>query len=98
MVSRKDTIMRAAKRTAKQAQEAASRKVSKTRKVLGVDSHRHCVVCWKPIPLDSNPAICDDDNCEKVNERREKSRKRWAFLMYSGVLIFVGMLALQIIF
>jgi hypothetical protein len=30
-------------------------------------------------------------------ERREKSRKRFTFLMYFGIAIFVGLLAFQII-
>ena len=97
MVSRKDTIMRAAKMTAKQAQVAASRRKSKTRGRVESGPHKHCVVCWKPIPMESEPAICDELNCETVNERRERSRKRWAFLMYSGVVIFVGMLVVQVV-
>ena len=97
MVSRKDTIMRAAKRTAKQAQVAASRRTSKIRGRIETAPHKHCVVCWAPISLESEPAICNDLNCETVNERRERSRKRWAFLMYSGVAIFVGMLVLQVV-
>ena len=95
MTSRKDIIMKAAKRTAKQAQVAASRRTPRTRSRIEAEPHRHCVVCWKPISLESEPAICNDLNCETVNERRERSRKRWAFLMYSGVAIFVGMLVIQ---
>lgn len=96
MASRKDTIMKAAKRTAKQAQEAASRRVPKTRREVNTDPHRHCVVCWKPIPLESDPAICHEEDCGGMHERRERSRRRWAFLMYLGIAIFVGMLAFQI--
>ncbi len=97
MTSRKDIIMKAAKRTAKQAQVAASRRTPRTRSRIEAEPHRHCVVCWKPISLESEPAICNDLNCETVNERRERSRKRWAFLMYSGVAIFVGMLVVQVV-
>ena len=97
MTSRKDIIMKAAKRTAKQAQVAASRRTPRTRSRIEAEPHRHCVVCWKPISLESEPAICNDLNCETVNERRERSRKRWAFLMYSGVAIFVGMLVTQVV-
>ncbi|MAS80494.1 MAG: hypothetical protein CMA28_02595 [Euryarchaeota archaeon] len=97
MTSRKDIIMKAAKRTAKQAQVAASRRTPRTRSRIEAEPHRHCVVCWKPISLESEPAICNDLNCETVNERRERSRKRWAFLMYSGVAIFVGMLVIQVV-
>lgn len=97
MAGRKDTIMKAATRTAQQAHAAASRKVAKTRVRGNIDSHRHCVVCWKPIPLESEPAICGEEGCERMHALREKSRRRWTFLMYMGVAIFVGMLALQLI-
>ena len=55
MASRKDTILKAAKRTAKQAHAAASKRGSKSRARVGVEPHRHCSVCWKPISLDSAP-------------------------------------------
>jgi predicted nucleic acid-binding Zn ribbon protein len=97
MTSRKDTILKAAKRTAKQAQAAASNRGSKTRTKVGIEPHRHCSVCWKPIPLDSEPPICGDENCQTMFERREKSRKRFSFLMYFGIAIFVGLLAVQIL-
>ncbi len=97
MASRKDTIMKAAKRTAKQAHAAASRKGNKTRVGVNIESHRHCSVCWKPIHLESDPAICGDDGCSSMFERREKSRKRFTFLMYLGIVIFVGLLAFQVI-
>ena len=96
MTSRKDTILKAAKRTAKQAHAAASKRGSKSRSRVGVAPHRHCSVCWKPISLDSEPSICGDESCQEMFERREKSRKRFSFLMYFGIAIFVGLLALQI--
>lgn len=97
MASRKDTILKAAKRTAKQAHAAASKRGSKTRTRVGIEPHRHCSVCWKPISLESEPPICADENCQAMYERREKSRKRFSFLMYFGIAIFVGLLAFQII-
>ena len=96
MSSRKETILKAAKRTAKQAHAAASRKVQKTRVSTNVDLHRHCSVCWKPIPLDSEPAICSSVECSNMFERREKSRRRFTFVMYLGIAIFVGLLGIQI--
>ena len=97
MASRKVTILKAAKRTAKQAHAAASKRGSKTRTRGGIEPHRHCSVCWKPISLESEPPICGDENCQAMYERREKSRKRFSFLMYFGIAIFVGLLAFQII-
>ena len=97
MTSRKDTILKAAKRTAKQAHAAASKRGTKTRTRVGVEPHRHCSVCWKPISLDSEPPICDDESCQTMFDRREKTRKRFSFLMYFGIAIFVGLLVLQLI-
>lgn len=97
MASRKDTILKAAKRTAKQAHAAASKRSTKTRTRVGVEPHRHCSVCWKPISLDSEPPICGDESCQTMFDRREKSRKRFSFLMYFGIAIFVGLLVLQLI-
>ena len=75
-MSRADRIAAAGMRTAKEAREAASkRKRSEKRrasdKLLDVESHRHCVVCWKPIPLDSEPAVCGDITCIENNKRKE---------------------------
>ena len=97
MTSRKDTILKAAKRTAKQAHAAASKRGTKTRTRVGVEPDRHCSVCWKPISLDSEPPICDDESCQTMFDRREKTRKRFSFLMYFGIAIFVGLLVLQLI-
>ena len=97
MASRKDTILKAAKRTAKQAHAAASKRSTKARTRVGVEPHRHCSVCWKPISLDSEPPICGDESCQTMFDRREKSRKRFSFLMYFGIAIFVGLLVLQLI-
>ena len=54
-MSRKDTILRAAKRTAKEARAAASSRRGKNRAKIGVEPHRHCVVCWTPVPLEEEP-------------------------------------------
>lgn len=97
MSSRKDTILKAAKRTAKQAHAAASNRSQKSRTRVNIDPHRHCSVCWKPISLESDPAICGDEGCSTVFARREKSRRRFTFLMYFGIAIFVGLLVLQVI-
>ncbi|MBL20611.1 MAG: hypothetical protein CMB42_01925 [Euryarchaeota archaeon] len=44
--------------------------------------HRHCIVCWTPIPLDRDPAICRADECAKINVKREASRKRFTVMLY----------------
>ncbi len=96
MTSRKDTILKAAKRTAKQAHEAASKRSQRSKTMVNIEPHRHCSVCWKPISLVSEPAICGDASCSSMFERRERSRKRFSFLMYLGIAIFVGLLAVQV--
>tara|TARA_A100001388_G_scaffold250280_1_gene211464 strand:+ start:318 stop:626 length:309 start_codon:yes stop_codon:yes gene_type:complete len=96
MASRKDTILKAAKRTAKQAHSAATQRKKRPSSRVTVDPHRHCSVCWKPISLESDPPICGDDGCVRMYERREKSRKRFSFIMYLGIALFVGMLVVQV--
>jgi predicted nucleic acid-binding Zn ribbon protein len=75
MASRKDTILKAAQRTAKQAHAAASKRGYKSKTRVNIEPHRHCSVCWKPISLESDPAICGDDGCLSMYERREKSEQ-----------------------
>ena len=81
-MSRKDTILRAAKRTAKEARAAASSRRVKNRAKIGVEPHRHCVVCWTPVPLEEEPAICSSEECARIHKKRERSRKRLVVLMY----------------
>tara|TARA_B100000686_G_scaffold287534_1_gene313040 strand:+ start:339 stop:647 length:309 start_codon:yes stop_codon:yes gene_type:complete len=97
MTSRKETILKAAKRTAHQAKQAASNRGKKIRSMTVMEPHRHCVVCWKPIPLEAEPAICEEVSCSSMHDRRERSRKMFTITMYLGIAIFVGLLAFQII-
>ena len=80
-MSRKDTILRAAQRTAKEAREAASRK-SKRRENSGIPPHRHCSICWKPITLESMPPVCSNEECADSWKKKDKSRKRLTIMMY----------------
>ncbi|HJM13592.1 MAG TPA: DUF2116 family Zn-ribbon domain-containing protein [Candidatus Thalassarchaeaceae archaeon] len=81
-MSRKDTILKAAKRTAKEAREAAASRRGRGRSNAGVDPHRHCVVCWTPVPLEEEPAVCGKEECSEIHMKRERSRKRLVALMY----------------
>ena len=58
-----------------------------------VAPHRHCVVCSKPIHVDSDPAICSDSECISKNESRERSRKRLNVMLYLfpgiAIMLFV---------
>ncbi|MDP7388348.1 MAG: DUF2116 family Zn-ribbon domain-containing protein [Candidatus Thalassarchaeaceae archaeon] len=44
--------------------------------------HRHCTVCWTPIPLDRDPAICREEKCAVTQSKREASRKRFTVMLY----------------
>ena len=44
--------------------------------------HRHCTVCWAPIPLDRDPPICRDESCSITHSKREASRKRFTVMLY----------------
>ena len=100
-MSRTDRIAKAARRTAQEARDAASkRKKEEKRKrsnsAMSIDSHRHCVVCWTPITLDSDPAVCSEEACIQKNEKREASRKRLTIMMYlfPGIAILLRHLQL----
>ncbi len=100
-MSRADKIATAGLRTAKEAREAANkrRRTEKKRasqKSLEIVSHRHCVVCWKPIPLDTDPAVCDDVSCIENNKKRESSRKRLTIMLYLFPGIAILLIFLQL--
>lgn len=100
-MSRADRIATAGMRTAKEAREAANkrRRSEKKRianKLLDVESHRHCVVCWKPIPLESEPAVCSDISCIENNKKRESSRKRLTIMLYLFPGIAILLIFLQL--
>ncbi|MDP7002900.1 MAG: DUF2116 family Zn-ribbon domain-containing protein [Candidatus Thalassarchaeaceae archaeon] len=95
-MSRKDAILKAAKRTAREAREAASRKNPGRFQRTQGDPHRHCVVCWSPIPLDREPPICGNVECSEMHEKRERSRKRLTIMMYLFPAIAVFFVILQI--
>ena len=69
-MSRRDTILRAAKRTAKEARAAASSRRERSRGGIGVDPHRHCVVCWTPVHLEEDPAVCGREECLNIHKKR----------------------------
>ena len=95
-MSRKETILRAAKRTAEEvrAVTAKNRELkSRGNKNLGIKPHIHCLVCWKPIDMDYEDGICDSESCIKINDKRQKSRKRWEVLLY----VFAGIFFISII-
>lgn len=100
-MSRADRIAATGMRTAKEAREAArkrkrSEKKRASNKFLDVESHRHCVVCWKPIPLDSEPAVCGDTTCIENNKKRESSRKRLTIMLYLFPGIAILLIFLQL--
>ncbi len=100
-MSRADKIAKAARRTAQEARDAASKRRQEERRKrannsLSVDAHRHCVVCWSPIPLDRDPAVCAESSCIEKNEKREASRKRLTLMMYLFPGIAILLLILQL--
>ena len=97
-LSRKEAILNAAKMTAREVREAAALRNPKTRKVrLSTDEHRHCVVCWAPIPLDSDPPICRKEDCSEMQEKREKSRRRLTFMLYLFPAIAIFFFIVQVV-
>jgi predicted nucleic acid-binding Zn ribbon protein len=44
--------------------------------------------------MDNEEGVCDSESCIKINDKRQKSRKRWGILLY----VFAGIFFLSIIF
>ena len=47
-----------------------------------VAPHRHCVICNTPVPLESEPAICEESSCAEKHTSQERSRKRLNIMLY----------------
>ena len=101
-MGRADRIANAGMRTAKEAREAANKRRQterrrNTNKSLDIKPHRHCVVCWKPISLETDPAVCDDEACIENNKKRESSRKRLTIMLslFPGIAILLIFLQLM---
>ena len=66
-MSKADRYSKMATRTANQAREAAAnakdrQKYQRAIQGMNIESHRHCVICWTPIPIKSEPAVCDNND------------------------------------
>ncbi|MBO58439.1 MAG: hypothetical protein CMA77_05540 [Euryarchaeota archaeon] len=47
-----------------------------------VAPHRHCVICYIPIAIESEPPICTDSSCSEKHASKERSRKRLNIMLY----------------
>ena len=74
-MGRKDRIARAATQTASQARETAAREKGRRKRTSasGVTAHRHCSVCWAPIPLRLNLRFVVIKNAKQHMERESIS-------------------------
>ncbi len=80
-----------------QVRETAARERGRKKRsssASGVPSHRHCSVCWAPIPLDAEPPVCSDEECEKTHDKRNASRKRLTIMLYlfPAIAILIALL------
>ena len=96
-MGRKERIAKAATRTASQVRESAARERGRKKRsssASGVPSHRQCSVCWAPIPLNAEPPVCSDEECEKTHEKRNASRKRLTIMLYlfPAIAILIALL------
>jgi len=98
-MSRREKIQKAAQRTAGEARQAAKRqrdseRQARARRDFATADHRHCSVCWAPIPLDTEPPVCSDAECAEKQQKREASRKRLTVMLYlfPGIAILLVLL------
>ena len=102
-MSRREKIQKAAQRTAGEAREAAkrqrdSKRQARARRDFSATDHRHCSVCWTPIPIDAEPPVCSDTECAEKQQKRESSRKRLTVMLYlfPGIAILLVLLDVMI--
>lgn len=95
-MSRKDTILRSAQRTAKEARAAATKRI-RSKEDSVIHPHRHCSICWKPISLERIPPVCNNDECSDSWLKKDKSRKRLTIMMYlfPAIAIIFLLISLQ---
>ena len=98
-MSRREKIQKAAQRTAGEARQAAKRqrdseRQARARRDFAAADHRHCSVCWTPIPLDAEPPVCSNAECAEKQQKRESSRKRLTVMLYlfPGIAILLVLL------
>ena len=99
-MSQRDRIMRDAQRTAGEAREAAKRgreaqRKDRAKRSFSTSDHRHCSVCWAPIPLDEDPAVCSNPECAEKQRKRVSSRKRLTVMLYLFPAIAILLVFLQ---
>ena len=100
-MSRREKIQKAAQRTAGEARQAAKRqrdseRQARARRDFATADHRHCSVCWAPIPLDTEPPVCSDAECAEKQQKREASRKRLTVMLYLFPGIAILLVLLQV--
>ena len=98
-MSRREKIQKAAQRTAGEARQAAKRqrdseRQARARRDFATADHRHCSVCWTPIPLAAEPPVCSNAECAEKQQKRESSRKRLTVMLYlfPGIAILLVLL------
>lgn len=64
-----------------------SKKKGKGDKIL---QHKHCIVCFRAIPLDKN--YCSD-TCEVTHQVKIKKQKKMMYIMYGALaLVFIAVM------
>ena len=64
-----------------------------TNKISGgkVDPHKHCWVCQKDNPVNSEPRVCKAVECQEQNDRDKRNEKQmriWMFIFF-GIFAFI---------
>lgn len=64
-----------------------------TNKISGskVAPHKHCRICQKAIPVNSEPRVCKAVECQEQNDkdkRNEKQMRIWMFIFF-GIFAFI---------
>lgn len=58
-----------------------------------VPPHKHCRICYEPIPVSAEPRVCKDQTCIDKNVQDEKNQRSVRIWMF----VFFGLFALSFI-
>tara|TARA_B100001750_G_scaffold242966_1_gene257301 strand:- start:3270 stop:3566 length:297 start_codon:yes stop_codon:yes gene_type:complete len=91
-----ERLKQAIAKTAKDAKKKVQELSINPKSSKYVAPHRHCVICYKPIAVESEPPICGDSSCVEEQASKERSRKRLNIMLYLFPAIAIMLFLLPI--
>jgi len=92
-----ERLKKAIAKTAQDAKKKVKELSANPKSSKYVAPHRHCAICYTPIALESDPAICEESSCKEKHATQEKSRKRLNIMLYLFPAIAIMLFLLPIL-